>query len=112
MLALKNRLRKKVEFENVYKNGDFFSAGNLSLKCAKSEASFFRIGFVVGVKFSPKAIVRNKIKRQLREIFSQQTRLLKKKMDIVIMIKKQEKVTFAGLQKDAEKLLKKAKLID
>lgn len=112
MLLLKNRLRKKQEFENVLKNGKSFFYENISLRMVKNNQENSRIGFIISNKFSKKATERNKIKRQLRAIFYKTIPILKKGKDIVIIPLKKEKSTPDSFRENIEKALKKAKLIN
>jgi ribonuclease P protein component len=112
MLPQKNRLRKKIDFENVYRGGRSFFLGNISLRIVKNNLDFSRIGFVVSAKFSKKATERNKIKRQLRDIFAKKIVQFKEAIDLVVVVKKKEKIEFDDLQKNIEKVLKKARIIE
>lgn len=111
MLLLKNRLRKKQEFENVYKKGKSFSYENITLVFVKNDLGYFRAGVVVSGKFSQKATERNKIKRQLRVILQKHSPILAGGIDVVIIPKKKEGLTYQKLQENTEKALKKAKII-
>jgi ribonuclease P protein component len=88
MLPRKNRLTKKVDFNEVYRKGSFFSEGPLSLKVLKNNLSNTRIGFSIEKKFFKKATQRNRIKRLLRDAFQQNLAFLKKGLDIVVFYKK------------------------
>ncbi len=66
MLAARNRLRKPYEIARVYKRGVYGSAGGyLSVKAAASGRSESRAVVVVGKKVDKRAVVRNRIRRQL-----------------------------------------------
>jgi ribonuclease P protein component len=58
----------------------------LGIYVAKNDPSLARLGMVVSKKVSKKAVVRNKIKRQLREYFRHQAPLLKS-IDFVVVAK-------------------------
>lgn len=88
MLPYKNRLIKRGDFEKVYKYGKFFYFRNIALKIGKNDLDEARVGFSVGLKFSKKAIERNRMKRQLREVFHKMLGEIKKGMDIVVIVKK------------------------
>ncbi len=68
MLGKENRLRRKKDFEEIFKKGRSFKESFLVLKILKNNLKVSRFGFVVSQKVSKKAVVRNKIKRRLREI--------------------------------------------
>lgn len=67
MLSKENRLKKEKDFEKVFKQGKTVKAGLLFLKILKTENDYNRIGLSVSKKISNKAVVRNKVKRRLRE---------------------------------------------
>lgn len=66
------------DFDILFKEGSFLAGNFLTLKIWKIEPDKYprrkyeedelRIGFVVGTKISKKAVDRNRIKRQMREI--------------------------------------------
>ena len=62
------RLRRRSSFDYVYKKGKSYSDANLVLLCLDGKLPLPKVGFVVGKKVG-KAVVRNKVKRRLREIF-------------------------------------------
>lgn len=70
MLKQTNRLTKRKEFGYVYKHGKYSYNNYLTLIYVPSKFNDVRIGFSVNKK-TGKAYVRNKIKRQLREIVRQ-----------------------------------------
>jgi ribonuclease P protein component len=111
MFLFKNRLRRKEEFENVYKKGKASSYENIFLKFVKNNLDYSRIGLVVSGKFSKKASERNKIKRQLRSILQKNEVLLRAGMDIIVIPKKRQKASFQELQENVQKALNKAKII-
>jgi ribonuclease P protein component len=78
MLKPKNRLRKMKDFDILFEEGKFVGGEFFTLKIWKIEPEKYprrkyeddelRVGFVVGLKVSKKAIKRNRIKRQIREV--------------------------------------------
>jgi ribonuclease P protein component len=113
MLPYQNRLIKRKDFEDTYRYGSFFSFGNICLKAKKNSLGKTRIGFSIGLNFSKKAVKRNKIRRQLREISRKNLNHIKKGFDLVIMIKKNRKEDFFSqeLEKDLKKALEIGNLI-
>ncbi len=106
MLPLKNRLKKEEDFKKVFKEGRGFKEGFLYLKAKKGS---LRFGFVVSKKVSPKASVRNKIKRKMREAVQKELPSLKKRADCVIVALPGLKET-GKIEESIKKLLRKAKL--
>lgn len=113
MLPFKNRLTKRRDFEAVYKHGRFFSFGVVSLKVKENGLLESRIGFSVGLSFSKRAVVRNRVKRQLREIFRTNLNKINPGLDIVVMIRKEEKekTKSGALESMLKEALNKGKLI-
>ncbi len=103
MLALENRLVAGRDFNAVYKCGRFFSFENIVLKVAKNGLETTRVGFSVGLKFSPRAVERNQVKRWLREIVKKHLGEMKKGFDVIVMPKKE--ATFPVRQKLEQNLL-------
>ncbi|MFH0928497.1 MAG: ribonuclease P protein component [bacterium] len=68
MLSKNNRLTDKKDFETVFSKGKRVSGSNLGVKYLANKLPVSRFGFVVGTKVSKNAVLRNKIKRRLREI--------------------------------------------
>lgn len=62
-LPVKNRLKKKKDFDLVFKKGKAVNGSFLFIKYVKSEFDYPRLGFVVAAKFAPKAVIRNKVRR-------------------------------------------------
>jgi len=114
MLPFKNRLTRRKDFEEVQKNGQFFSEANIAIKFKMNNLPDARIGIVVGLKFSKKAVERNQIKRQLREMVQKRLKEIKKSTDVVVMIRKREgeHIRLDKLQKNVESVLQKSGLIN
>ena len=71
MLSRKNRLSKKKDFDEIFKNGKSSFDGLLGVKMIKKEKQeFSRFGIIVSSKISKKAVIRNKIKRRIRNIIA------------------------------------------
>ena len=84
MLSKVNRLKKRYQFNYVYKNGTHFSASALVLYVATSKTKSIKVGFAVTKKLG-KAVVRNKIRRRLREIVRNHLPKLKQNYNIIIV---------------------------
>lgn len=66
-LNKKNRLKKKHDFDNVFKKGRAIKGSFLFIKYLKNELNLSRFGFVVSAKVAKKAVERNKLRRILSE---------------------------------------------
>ncbi len=111
MLPKANRLKKNKDFERVFRVGEGYKEDFLFLKIRENNLETSRFGFVVSKKFSKKALIRNRIKRQLREIVKLKLSKIKKGIDGVILVRPglRDK-DFWELEEVINKLFKKAKL--
>ena len=112
MLPKPNRLTKKKDFERVIKQGKGVGGVFLILKFVKQGLSENRVGFVVSKKISNKAVVRNKVKRRLREAVRMSLSNLKPGYDLVFFTKKGiEEKEFVEIEKVIKQLLTRAGLL-
>ena len=114
MLPAKFRLKNKKEFSEVFRKGKSFASRNLVMKHESAGSDAVKVGFSVGLKFSKKAVKRNKVKRWLRE--AARTNLLGIKPGSKIIFILNPKVDFstlnlALLRKEMKDLLQKSKLL-
>lgn len=86
MLKRKNRINLNKDFDQVFKNSQSFYNNIFGLKLAKNNLNAFRLGILISTKVSKKAVIRNKFKRQIREIIRQEIPLLKDDQDLVIIV--------------------------
>lgn len=84
MLEKKNRICKNKEFDRVF-TGQSFYAKFLGIKSTDNDKGETRIGVLVGLKVSKKAVLRNKLKRQIKSIISQELPLIKSGKDLVVI---------------------------
>lgn len=75
-------LKKREDFSSVYENGTVCHAKSLSVKYIRNNLDYSRWGIVTSKKIGG-AVVRNHVKRQIRDIIRQQR--LTGGFDIVIM---------------------------
>jgi len=81
----KERLKKKKEFEKVFKTGKKLWIGSLLLMIfKKNELGYRRLGVVVSRKIR-KATQRNKVKRWIREVFRRNKEIFPESSDIIII---------------------------
>jgi ribonuclease P protein component len=107
---IKRKLSKTNEFKKVFSEGRRIEGKNLIIFISKNDYNFNRFGIIVK-KETGKAVVRNKIKRWLREAF----RLINKKLssgyDIIVLAKNNiRKSDYFEICHDLENLFYKGKL--
>lgn len=86
MLKKENRLSKKKDFDAVWQKGRSSFDKILGVKILPNKLAFNRFGIMIGLKVSKKAVLRNKIKRRLREIIQAEFLNLKNGFDVVITV--------------------------
>ncbi len=111
MLFSKNRLRKKKDIENVLRNKSSKSTAVsfLSIRFLANNLPYSRISFVVSKKISKKAVIRNRVKRRLRETSRPVIKNFKNSFDIVVFTKPEiAQKDFAEIKTAIEVLFKKS----
>ncbi|MBR6259473.1 MAG: ribonuclease P protein component [Oscillospiraceae bacterium] len=93
-------LKKNYEFRRLYDKGAKAAMPRLVLYCRKSRGGKNRLGLTVGKK-TGKAVVRNRVRRRLREIYRLNEQRLVKGVDIVIVARTAAvSATFRELEED------------
>ncbi|MFA4998628.1 MAG: ribonuclease P protein component [Candidatus Paceibacterota bacterium] len=85
MLSKKNLLKKKGDIERVFKKGRGSKEDFLLLKAVRNSLSSSRFGIVVSQKVSKKAVLRNKIRRRLKEIIGAKIGKIKGGQDCLLI---------------------------
>ncbi len=112
MLPKINRLKNKKDFDRVFKEGSGFKNNFLAIKIVKNNIDASRFGFVVSQKVSKKAVIRNKIKRRLREIVKKNLDGFKNGIDVVLVVfSSLNDKDFLETQKITNDLFKKSGII-
>ncbi|MCD4761819.1 ribonuclease P protein component [bacterium] len=83
MFPKKNRLSKKKDFDNVFKEGKGRYGKYLGIKIKTNKLEYTRIGIIVGIKVNKSAVKRNKIKRQIRAALEKND--IKKGFDVIVI---------------------------
>lgn len=110
MLPSQNRLKKRKEFAYIYKNGKKINSKNLSLVFVSSKKMETRIGISVSNKVG-KAVSRNKIKRQIREVIRFFLKNLKNHQNFILVAKPSiTSCCFEDIKKEVFYLLNKGNL--
>ena len=113
MLDKENRLRKKRDFEAIFKKGRSFKESFLILKIVKNSLEASRFGFIVSQKVSKNAVVRNKIRRRLSEAIRLNLKDIKKGIDaVLIALPSIKSKTYPEIKDMLAIIFKKAGLLD
>lgn len=113
MLPQRNRLKKNRDFKKLFEKGKSSKEDFLYLKVKKNNLESSRFAFVVSKKISKKAVIRNKIKRRLRELVKIKLTQIKKGLDIIIVVTPGFEVSdFLELEEIINNLFNKAGILD
>lgn len=86
MLKKINRMGLNKEFDRAFKTGQSFYSKVFSLKVVDNDLPVSRLGILISTKVSKKAVIRNRFKRQIREIVQDNLPRLKNGKDLVIVV--------------------------
>ena len=81
---MKNTLKKNHEFRRLYHKGASAVGNGMVLYARKNRLGSNRIGFTVSVKLG-NAVIRNRARRRLREVYRLQLPNMKSGWDIVVV---------------------------
>lgn len=106
------RVKKNKEFQHILKYGKSFANRELVIYYKeKPLQKHFRIGISVGKKLG-NAVVRNKLKRYIREVFNQIEDAVIPEVDIIIIVRKPSiHLPFSQMKKSVLHLLRRQKLL-
>ncbi len=112
MLARKYSLAKEKDIQQVFKKGQIYFSPFFNIKILANNQQNSRFCIVVSTNISKKAVVRNKLKRQLKAIIYKKLPQIKGNYDVVILTKVSAvAITFAELEKTLTFLFQKSKII-
>lgn len=101
------RLTKNLEFINVYKSGRRVSSLFFVMYIKKNNLGYSRLGISVSKKVG-KSVIRNRIKRQIKEIVRENYDLIKSGWDIVFSVRPAAaELDYAQMEKEIISLLKR-----
>ncbi|MBQ8298491.1 MAG: ribonuclease P protein component [Clostridia bacterium] len=106
-------LKENSDFQSVLKSGRWYNSDVLTMYVCKKEQEVNRIGVAVGKK-AGKSVIRNHLKRLIREAYRVNEMNITSGYDIVIVWKssaKVESVDFYIVEKSLLKCLNKANLM-
>lgn len=101
MLSRPYRLTKKNEIDRVFRRGQSFFTGTIGVKAARNGKELSRFAIIVSTKVAKKATLRNRLKRQLREMVRLMREDVSPGYDVVV-------VSRAGMEKSSREELQRA----
>ena len=83
----KERIKSQIEFDNLIKNTDSKKNSFFIIHTNPKKEENGRFGIAVGTKIG-NAVIRNKLKRRVREIINEERFLFEKELDYIIIVRK------------------------
>ncbi|MBT5808012.1 ribonuclease P protein component [Candidatus Uhrbacteria bacterium] len=112
MFPSEHRLKQEKDIKTLFAKGKGVFGIYVSLKFRKNNLEVSRFTAVAGLKVSKKAVVRNRLKRQVRAIVEKQIESIPAGYDIALLIRKEAVgKTSAELELQIIKSFQKAKLL-
>ena len=112
MLKKINRLKKRYQYNYVYKQGIKYYGKTIILYATPSKTKNIKVGFAITKKIGH-AFKRNLIRRRLREIVYSEIVDLKQNYNIIVVAKDNiENYSFADIKSDFHNLIVKADLLN
>ena len=111
MLPSRHRLKKNYQFDYIYRKGRKISGKNLMLVFTEIRGAALKIGFSVSNKVG-KAVVRNRVRRRLRESVRAYLPRLRRGYHCVFTARPEiTEKDFAGISEEIGFLFRKAELL-
>jgi len=112
MLPSPNRLRHEKDIKALFADGKGVFDSACGLKLRKNGLGSTRFAVVVGTKVSKLAVVRNRVRRQIRSVLEARLSEIKPGFDVAIMVRGEAlKMNFSQIEARIVQVLKKAKLL-
>ncbi|MFJ7972894.1 ribonuclease P protein component [Psychrobacillus sp. NPDC096389] len=107
----RQRIKRNAEFQEIFKKGKSFANRQFVVYCLTKEEDYYRVGLSVSKKVG-NAVVRNRIKRYIRQTFLEIHDQVYSKMDYIIIARNPAaKLDFHETKKSLEHVLKIAKVL-
>ena len=104
-----NVIKESKDFERIIKNNKSFKSKNFFIYLQKHEENNYHFGLSVGKKIG-NAVRRNKVKRQLREIISEND--YQKNFDCIIIVRREiNNADFQEMKNEIKEIFKKLNII-
>lgn len=106
MLARKNRLKKKKEFNYIYKKGKIYHTKFLIVYVVPTRAKESKVGFTISNKIG-NSVIRHKLKRRLSEIIRCCLKNLPVRNYVFVAKVNSNNLDFSQLKREVECILNK-----
>lgn len=112
MIAQKNRLSKKADFERIFKSGNKDFGQCFTIRFLENGLNYCRFSVIISNKFSKKATERNQYRRQIKAVLLDNFSNFRENIDLIITVLPAiKKLDFVGIKAELEKQLKSKKVI-
>jgi len=105
MFPKDQRITKKEDFQNIYKNGKYYFVDCFKIFILKNSFEKIRFSVVISKKTLPLATQRNSVKRKIRNFFHKNQAFLPKSTDILIVALNRN--TLSSTNEDFQKIISK-----
>ncbi|MCY3882202.1 MAG: ribonuclease P protein component [Chloroflexi bacterium] len=103
-------LRRRADFEQVFASGRLVRGHSLALRVLERGQGPTRVGFAIGKRLDKRAIIRNRVRRRLREAL--RPLHLRDGFDVVVLGRRSAlTANFGVLREDAEAVLRRVGLM-
>ena len=109
-----NIIKENSDFQKIMKNGKWYTSECLTVYILENNVNSNRVGVAVGKK-AGKSVVRNRIKRLIRESYRLNETTMKQGFDCIIVWRSSvdsKNAIFENIQKSLLKCLNKAELMN
>lgn len=116
-----NRLKNRHEFQTLFREGNRLKSSHLTLRALRLQTPLgmitgaTRIGISISTKVSKRAVIRNRIKRQIRAAFRSLLPQIAPGWSLVVVVQPQavlSKCDYQQFLQELEQLLAKAEVIN
>lgn len=106
-----HRLRRNLDFQRVRRHGESNASPLMVLAFLRNELDYSRFGFVVSKRLG-KAVLRNRVKRRMREAIRLRVAKIKPGFDLVFIARQAiNQASYAEIEQRLEQLLKESDLL-
>ena len=113
MLPRPVRITRRADWDRLHRRGTAVHSRALVMKFQETHRPQTRFGFIVGVKVSKRATIRNQVKRRLRAFVARERPTVKAGYDIIMIARTPSATTPpAELQQTIRMLLHRAHLLN
>lgn len=107
-----NSLKKQNDFNRVFKKGEVFGNKTFVIYYLKNSEEINRLGIIVSKKVSKKSVIRNKIRRRIKEAYRFNEDSFLTGYDLIIIAKgSSEEEKYSDLEKSLKHLFYKKHLM-